>query len=189
MKKIRSSFLLAAALVAAPVATTLAQTPPAVTTTLAAVRNAPADQHAVLIRNAVAADPRIAPDLVAALIAAFPAQAAEYTTLVAQALIAQETLSIDERGAILTDVARSAVDAALAIPPAAVEDLLATVNSVKTALAALPPEFLPFVADYLELLESLPDREVGGTGSPSGDDSLLSTPRTQTILSKDTFVP
>lgn len=180
----KRSLLLAAAALALFAQPTLAQgdTPPgpdANAALVAGIRLAPPSERADLVKAALAANPRSAPALVAALITAFPGEAAAYTKLVVDALLATD-LPADIKGATLAEVARNAVQAALQIPPAAVADLLATVNEVKAALAGVPPSFLEYVAAHTTPLTRLPETVL--LANTTGG-----TLPTQTILSDDTL--
>jgi hypothetical protein len=124
-----------------------AATASAIATLVASIRNAPAANRQKLVQDAIKADPTISSALVAALITSFPTEAASYTKTVVDAVIGL-TLSNEAKSTILTAVASSAVPAALALPPALVTDLVASVNAVKSALANVPPQFAPAVAQY-----------------------------------------
>lgn len=145
---------------------------------VAAIKQAPAEERAGLVEAALAATPGLAPALIEALISAFPREAEAYTKLVLDSILGAD-LPSEAKGALLTEIGRKAVQAALQIPPTSVDNLLATINGVKAVLAAIPPEFRDFVAAYTLPLTRLPETLLiinPGDGLP-----------TQTILSDDTL--
>lgn len=107
-----------------------------------------AEERKMAVDAAILADPSSADEIVAALIAKFPNEAAKMTELVVQAVIALPNLDVTAKGNILTDVASQAVKAAEFIPPTAVDSLVETVNGVKAALAQVGETFEPFVTRY-----------------------------------------
>jgi len=115
----------------------------------------PADRKAI-IEAAVARNPNLAGPLSGALVTNFPADAAAFTKVVVDAVVA---LKIDTaaKSDILVKIAQTAVVSALQLPPNSVTDLVATVNGVKDALANVPAEFKPAVAAYVTPVGTLSD--------------------------------
>lgn len=121
----------------------------AVATLMAQIRQSPAAQRQAMVQNAIRANPQIAAALVAQLIAAFPTQAAEFTKIVVDTVVALPAVTQEAKSQLLTQVAQSAVNAALAIPQGRVDSILQTVNAVKQELAQVPEVFQLAVQQYI----------------------------------------
>jgi hypothetical protein len=128
--------------------TQTAATAASVASLMTAIRSAPAANRQKMVQDAIKADPSISSALVAALITSFPTEAANYTKTVVDTVISL-TITTAEKSTILTAVASSAVPAALQLPPSSVTNLVAAVNAVKAALANVPAEYTPAVANYI----------------------------------------
>ena len=121
---------------------------------VASVKGALRSDRKRLVEQAIQNNPDIAGALIAALIAEFPAEAAEYTTTVVAAVIALPVASrsTEQKAAILTTVAQAAVPAALLIPASRVDSVVKAVNAVKDALATVTsgtdPQFANAVGSY-----------------------------------------
>ena len=164
-----------------------------VTATVNAVRQA-ADDEAVeqLIAAAINLDPEIASDLVAALVVAYPLTSDVLTDHVVQSVISNANTNVNQKSAILTTVAQKAVDAALAIPPSSVPDLITTVNNVKTKLRQVVDTFQT-VEQYTAPLVSIQTSVEGITTATDVNGATVvvsTTPPAQTpVVSRPLITP
>ena len=145
-------------------------------------RGATPARRQALIKAAIDSDPTIASSLIEALVEAFPSDSPALTSAVVSNILTNPTLNTAAKSTILTQVAQSAVNTALQIPPTSVPNLVNTVNAVKAALASVgtDTQLQAAVSLYTTPISQLPN-----PSNPTQTVILNENTETQLIISND----